>query len=285
MARGRYRNNDYTLAKIIFFIFVLATFYLVSLFKTNNSLFFVLLWGGAIALVLIVIGIYAWHDFQSKRQKKKISDLLDSVKQAGADENIKNFINSLGYQKKAGKDLWKDGEFSFTWQQLEIFRKALHDKGVKLSMDDYKDISLLLKHYIYNKEDKFVRDSIASIPHTTSQLTGTEFEVLLCKLYEAMGYSAMKTGKTGDQGCDLVVNMGSERVVVQAKCYTGSVGNSAVQEASTALKLYNCTRAMVVTTSYFTPEAIQLAKVNNVELIGGERLRELLVQYLGESWS
>lgn len=113
----------------------------------------------------------------------------------------------------------------------------------------------------------------------------TTFENLLYRLYTAMGYSVMKTGKTGDQGCDLVVNMGKQRSVVQAKCYNGSVPNAAIQQAVNALKLYNCTKAFVVTNLYFTPEAIQLAKVNNVGLVDGHRLREMLLQYLKENWS
>ncbi len=101
-----------------------------------------------------------------------------------------------------------------------------------------------------------------------------------------MGYSVAHTGQTGDQGCDLVVNMGQQRTAVQAKCYNNeSVGNSAIQQALAAQKIYNCTKSIVVTNSNFTSEAIELAKVNNVELIGNVRLRELLLQYLNENWS
>jgi HJR/Mrr/RecB family endonuclease len=107
--------------------------------------------------------------------------------------------------------------------------KILKENGIPIK--NKNDIYFLLYHYIEKKEDKFMLDSISHKANTFSILSGTDFETLLYRLYVAMGYSVRKTGKTGDQGCDLVVNMGDQRTVVQAKCYNGSVGNAAVQQA------------------------------------------------------
>ena len=41
-------------------------------------------------------------------------------------------------------------------------------------------------------------------------------------------------GRTGDQGVDLVLSTGGDRIAVQAKCYSGSVGNDAVQQCTPA---------------------------------------------------
>lgn len=281
MAR-KYRNyNDENLAKGFLLVIIFIALSLFGLWKTDRNSFWLWIVIGIMLIAIFGIGYILWSDFKSKKKKR----LFDAVRQAGAEDIIFNFINSFGFQKKSDKNVWRSGEYSFTWQQLDILRKELYDKGVPISLNNYKDINLLLQYYIYNKEKKFVQESIVHKPNTFNHLTGTDFENLLYRLYTAMGYSAMKTGKTGDQGCDLVVNMGEQRSVVQAKCYNGSVPNAAIQQAVGALKLYNCTKAFVVTNSYFTPEAIQLAKVNNVGLIGGERLREMLMQYLKENWS
>lgn len=119
-----------------------------------------------------------------------------------------------------------------------------------------------------------------------SDLSGSGFENLLYRLFQAMGYTVQKIGRTGDQGGDLIANMdGKVRLLIQAKCYNGSpVGNAAVQEAVAAQKYYDCNGAMVVTSSDFTKEALELAKANAVGLVGKERLSELVVQYLKESW-
>lgn len=105
------------------------------------------------------------------------------------------------------------------------------------------------------------------------------------RLFIARGYAVQKTGKVGDQGCDLIANLDGQRIAIQAKCYSNFVGNSAIQEIVSAKKYYDCTRAMVVTNSNFTKEALDLAKSNNVELIGGGELSRLILQYLKESWS
>lgn len=116
-------------------------------------------------------------------------------------------------------------------------------------------------------------------------LSGTDFEKLLYRLFEKMGYAVEHIGKTGDQGGDLIANKNGERTLIQAKCYRDwSVGNAAVQQVAAAQKLYDCGKTMVVATSTFTNEAVQLAKANNTELIGKTRLQNLLLQYLGESW-
>lgn len=284
----RYYNSENELVRRVIAFLLLFSIYLGFLWKTNRINFWLWVLYGAMGISVIGVIYILWSDFQSNRKRKKIADLLTSIRQAGAETDIYNFINSFGYQKKSEKKLWKQGEYSFTWQQLDIFRKTLHDKGVQISINDhYNDIGLLLRLYIKQKDERFIRESISSDQQRSFRnLNPTNFEVLLCRLYEAMGYSVMKTGKTGDQGCDLVVNMDEQRAVVQAKCYNNeSVPNAAIQQAVGALKLYNCTKAFVATNSYFTPEAIQLAKVNNVGLINGERLREMLLQYLKESWS
>ncbi|MDI6820651.1 MAG: restriction endonuclease [Patescibacteria group bacterium] len=116
-------------------------------------------------------------------------------------------------------------------------------------------------------------------------LSGTDFEKLLYRLFEAMGYKVELVGHSGDQGGDLIANKEGERVLIQAKCYRDwSTGNAAVQQVVGAMNHYNCNKTIVVTTSHFTSEAIILAKDNKTELVSKERLQELLLKYLGESW-
>jgi HJR/Mrr/RecB family endonuclease len=134
-------------------------------------------------------------------------------------------------------------------------------------------------------EEALVRESISLTPKQFNDFSGSDFENLLYRMFVAMGYAVQKIGKVGDQGGDLVANVSGQRILIQAKRYTGAVGNGAVQEAVAAQRFYDCNRAMVVTNSSFTREAIELAKVDDVELVGGGKLSEMLLQYLKESWS
>lgn len=105
--------------------------------------------------------------------------------------------------------------------------------------------------------------------------TGTQFEIYLVNLFRDLGYKAKHIGKAGDQGADLILKKGDYVYAVQAKYYTGKLGNSPVQEIAGALKYYNANQGVVVTNSDFTPGAIELAKANNVILIDGKKLKKL----------
>jgi len=103
-------------------------------------------------------------------------------------------------------------------------------------------------------------------------MSGQEFEQLLVQLFSARGYQVERTKVTGDQGGDLILQKLRERVVLQAKRWSGPVGNSAVQEVVAAIKYYGCSRAMVVTNSTYTKSAVDLAAANGVELWDRARL-------------
>ncbi len=111
------------------------------------------------------------------------------------------------------------------------------------------------------------------------QLGGYEFEEFLKNLYSKMGYQVEQTKLSGDQGADLVVIKFGEKTVIQAKRYSGNVGNYAVQEIMAAISLYNAQKGMVITNNYFTPAAVELANANNIELIDRDGLEELINKY------
>jgi hypothetical protein len=109
-----------------------------------------------------------------------------------------------------------------------------------------------------------------------SLLSGPEFERHLVAIFEVLGYVVEYRGRTGDQGVDLVLSTGGERIAVQAKCYSGSVGNDAVQQAHAGKTFRECQRCAVVTNSYFTSSARELAQSVSCTLVDGQKLPELI---------
>lgn len=107
-------------------------------------------------------------------------------------------------------------------------------------------------------------------------LSGTQFEDYLATVFALHGYSVEQTGQSGDQGVDLVIARDGVRIAVQAKCYRGSVGNDAVQQAYTGRTYHQCARCAVVTNSRFTSAAIDVAQQVGCTLVDGERLRDLI---------
>ncbi len=106
-------------------------------------------------------------------------------------------------------------------------------------------------------------------------LDGIAFEVVVKQVYERLGFGVTLTPSGPDGGADLILEKSAVKTVVQAKRYSESVGVAAVQQVVAAIKLYEAHRACVVTTSTFTPQAVQLAEVNDVLLIEGRALLAL----------
>ncbi|MBP1931966.1 restriction endonuclease [Ammoniphilus resinae] len=122
--------------------------------------------------------------------------------------------------------------------------------------------------------EKVERSGIDSI----DQMSGLEFEERLYHLFISLGYRVEKTPASGDQGADLIISKGNKKAAVQAKCYSlkRKVSNKAVQEAIAGKQFYKCTDAWVVTNTYFTDPAIDLAKKTDVTLVDRSKLINLL---------
>ncbi len=110
------------------------------------------------------------------------------------------------------------------------------------------------------------------------KLSGTEFEHYLDKLFKSQGYQVEMTPLTGDYGADLILHKDHKRIAVQAKCYIGSVGVAAVQEALSGMAYYQCHSAWVVTTGNYTAHAVELATKSKVRLFGRNELGKLILQ-------
>jgi len=281
--RRRRSNNDDPVAEFIAGILVLYILMMLGLYYTNRAVFWEWFGFSCVIGVVILLAAIGILKLRAKIKKDKANAIINDLTQHNLESDVTSFIDSFGLQKKTGR-FWKYDRYTFSWEQLERFRRMLNEKGMRLSTDKWDDLSFILKHHIDEKEDRFMRDSVSMAPRKFADLSGSAFEDLLVQLYGAMGYSVQKTGKTGDAGCDLVVNMDGERWVVQAKRYSGNVGIAAVQEANTAKAIYNCSKAVVATPSNFTKEAYEAARANGVKLMEGEELGELLLRYLKQNW-
>lgn len=107
-------------------------------------------------------------------------------------------------------------------------------------------------------------------------MTGEEFELFVSDYFKKQGYRTEITKASGDQGIDVIAEKGSIRIGIQVKCYSGNVGNAAVQEAVAGKAFYKLDKVMVITNSHFTSSAVELAQVNNVILWDRTILKEKL---------
>jgi HJR/Mrr/RecB family endonuclease len=105
---------------------------------------------------------------------------------------------------------------------------------------------------------------------TIAEMSGVEFEQYLIQQLKKCGVTdASGTSTTGDQGADVLFSFNGVRIVVQAKRYTSTVGNKAIQEVHAAKGFYKCDKAWVVTNSTFTKSAKSLAHQLDIYLMEG----------------
>lgn len=110
------------------------------------------------------------------------------------------------------------------------------------------------------------------------EMTGIDFEIYLYHKFKSMGYKVRMTPVTGDYGADLVLKKKREKVVVQAKRYHKEVGIAAVQEVIGSIAYYNADRGAVITNSFFTLNAVNLAAANEIVLWDRRALIDYLVK-------
>jgi hypothetical protein len=97
------------------------------------------------------------------------------------------------------------------------------------------------------------------------QMDPYKFKQYVGWLFEQLGYTADVTKRSRDQGVDVVVTRGRQRNAVQAKRYSDTVGNDAVQQVAAGRPHYRCNAAMVVANQAFSADARALAKSNGVQ--------------------
>ena len=275
--------------KIVSGLATLGVMYFGFVYNTDKSQFWYELTHyllPALGVIAILIGLYVAFLFNGKkRSNEKVENLLQTVKESEFEISVNNFIDRFGKEGKKGSYQYRN--YSFDWSRLSDFRDTLIQNGIEVSTDDYQDLLVILKYYIDIKEKNFLNNGITTkTQHRFSELNkeGSDFEYLIVRLYNSMGYVSKRTGGSGDQGADVIASKDGVNVLIQAKCYTKPVSNEAVQQSFSALSYYGCNKAVVITTSSFTPGAVALAKANSTELIDGERLKRMLLEHLEEVW-
>jgi restriction system protein len=99
------------------------------------------------------------------------------------------------------------------------------------------------------------------------KMTGLEFERCIAGLLKKQGYISVKLTEKYDYGVDIIAVKDGITWGIQVKRYSGLVKADAVRQVVTALKKYDCDKAMVITNSTYSMVAKDLANCNNCVLI------------------
>lgn len=103
-------------------------------------------------------------------------------------------------------------------------------------------------------------------------MTWQEFEFFVANWLKDRGYTDVRLTEHYDLGVDIIAKKDGFTWGVQVKHYRSLVGIEAVRQVVVALKKYKCDRAMVVTNSFFSRPAIEIAKSQDCILVDGSKL-------------
>lgn len=189
---------------------------------------------------------------------------IDFSKSQSTNEKVQDYIKILGNQ-------WDE---AFYIKQLSLHLNC-DEEVTRQRVEKVKREMILENENIRLKKELFGGE-IGKNMEEIDLLSGYEFEYYLVELFSSLGYDVLPTSYSGDQGADLIIEDLGMKIVIQAKNYSGNVGNSAIQEALAAKYHYNCDLAMVITNSFFTKAACELAKSTKVVLINRDKLEEII---------
>ena len=107
-----------------------------------------------------------------------------------------------------------------------------------------------------------------------------EFERLVGEVFRRRGYRIVETGQGGaDGGVDLILVRGPKKIIVQCKQWkTSSVGAKVVREMYGLMSHHRAERVSIVCVGKFTRDAWSFAEGKPIDLIGGQRLLEMIVE-------
>jgi len=110
-----------------------------------------------------------------------------------------------------------------------------------------------------------------------------DFERLIADYFLRRGFvRAEVIGRSGDRGVDvLVTNSQGEFELIQCKRYRpgNNIGSTPIQRVDSYMRSRHASRAWVITTSDFTPDGRDEARITNVIIMNGEELLQSLELY------
>jgi hypothetical protein len=176
---------------------------------------------------------------------------------------------------------------------LEVRCGAIELLGRFGEVDVLERVMLLpLRHELEQQAVQAMVLHLLRKPRRAVRFSPKNFEHLVCRLLEKMGYEDVEVQPKGswDDGVDVTAWIheqrikGRERVKVLGQCkryrQSSLVGPDVVDKMADSLKAHQAGRGVIITTSGFQPAAVERARsYSQIEMITGADLQRLLDEH------
>lgn len=247
--------------------------------------FFIVIGLVLIFYVFVIVGSLVSAILGREEREATILQVLKDTQ-----DNIFKRLHELSIQygdvlaRKRSQGIFKDeygGEINDAWiRDCHYFYENVLCKD---SIFNELNSQLLVLHPIRNEDAwlntifELIDSTVAAIPVPDIQAieTGQDYEVFCAKILEESAWIVRRTGRSGDQGVDLVAELNGISVAIQCKYYSSPVGNAAVQEIIAGKVFEKADHAAVVSNAAYTAAARQLASSGGVLLLHHDQLSQL----------
>jgi len=215
--------------------------------------------------------------------KKDLSHLLFILFNKKEEENKLNKYNELKEMVLSEHpetiedyiDVYLKHFYEYDRRILPLFKKLLNEKEFNID-----DLSSLIKERKKIMDINGFETNLYKINDDklidVEEMSSSEFENFLKELFILMKYKVDNTKIGIDKGANLIIEKLGEKTAVQAKSFLDFVKEKDIQDVLKAKEYYYCDSAMIVASSFFTKDAIELAIKNNVKTWDGKKLKQMI---------
>lgn len=128
------------------------------------------------------------------------------------------------------------------------------------------------------QKSSFTKEGTPSVSYESfDTMDGLQFEQFCAGVLLKNGFEKVEITRTsGDFGVDVLAEKDGVTYAIQCKCYSGNIGNHAVQEAYSGASYYKRMVPAVMTNQYFTEAAKETARETGVLLWDRNKLMEMI---------
>src|SRR3989304_3699985 len=196
------------------------------------------------------------------------------------------------YRSSAVKSKPKSGSGA-TIEKIEKGFKNVFDEVLRLVKENIKKVGAgtlviiglialvyLLRSYLKFKEQKGRERGLRALEILNiDSISRTEFENYVIRLLTHRGFKVETTGEKIALGVALIAKKNEHKYAVQIERQTGPVPRLAVSDVDREKHRYGCDKVMIITNSYFSEDAIELARSTGCELIDRDTLGKWILDF------